>query len=519
MEFKAFSFEQNNHMYAEVKSAVADAIDNTTIYFESYSDSKALFNDIGNALETADVLLIGVEPKAFLKFKPVIIKAFNFTPAYSDKILKLVSENVSDENVQKAHALIPKEAEELVAESGLYSGFFVKEDNQYIVIFPLSENEAPKMLMVPQLPFFKQYENKSDILQEIVSKDEASPKASTIVNKLINNNFKIALPSTPSAKILKTDIKACENYSDYVFFTPFVNDTGVTDPKQYAAQLAKGAKELRSTELGGAISNIFREKKGDKVISYYTFVSIATEDKVVVKKLFANSDESIDNLLTEATAELYAMIDKYVDEIAFKLNASPEEKSKYESDAITAEVVSDVRPEASISKAGVIVAIIAIILAIVACVILALKFGDYFVKPTDVPSNESIQQAGQTQQNDIPPATLPQIPANTVAEITQPESTTNPFDVTTTEPTTQPFTMPNFITPNQNNGNGGNNNQQGNNQQNNNQQNNQQQNNQQQNNQQQNNQQQNNQQQNNQQQNNQSTAPNTNDIESVTPDW
>ena len=34
-------------------------------------------------------------------------------------------------------------------------------------------------------------------------------------------------------------------------------------------------------------------KKGDKIISYYAFISVATADKVVVKKLFAEPDENI----------------------------------------------------------------------------------------------------------------------------------------------------------------------------------------------------------------------------------
>ncbi|MBR0536425.1 MAG: hypothetical protein IIX14_08620 [Clostridia bacterium] len=460
MEFKAFSFEQNSHSLAQVKRAVADMIDNTTVYFESYSDSKALFGEIGAALEYADVVLIGIEPKAYLKFKPVLIKAFDFTPAYSDKIMDSLEGSVSDETVRKAHALIPDESEELMTKDGLYSGFFVNEENQYIVVFPLLESAVPEILMVPQLPFFKQAENKKELFSEIADKNGASPKAETIVEKLLKNDFRIAIPSTPASKLLKADMKACENYSDFVFFTPFVNDTGITDPKQYAAQLAKGAMELRSTELGATISNIFREKKGDKIISYYAFVSVATADKVVVKKLFAEADENIDNLLVEATAELYAMIDKYIDEVAFKAAASAEDSDKYEDSVIEAEVVSDVRPEASVSKAGIIIAIIAVIMAVVACVVLAFKFGDYFVKPSDPAANESYQQGETVQQT--APQTLPVIPAitepdQTVAELTGPqESDTSIFGVTTTLPI--PDTTYQIIyTPNPNNNNNNNN--------------------------------------------------------------
>ncbi len=442
MEFKAFSFEQNTYSFATVKQKVADAVDNTTVYFESFSDSKALFGEIGTALEYADVLLIGIEPKAYLKFKPVLIKAFDFTPAYSDKIMDALEGSVTDETVKKAHALIPNEAEELMTENGLYSGFFVKEENQYIVVFPLLETAVPKILQTAKLPFFKQEESRAEVLQEIVDGEKASPKASTIIQKLLRNDLRIAIPSTPATKLLKSDVKACEGYADFVFFTPFVNDTGITDPKQYAAQLARGAMELRNTELGATISNIFREKKGDKIISYYAFISVATADKVVVKKLFAEPDENIENLIAEATAELYAMIDKYIDELAFKAAASLEDSEKYEDAVIEAEVVSDVRPEATISKTGMIVAIIAVIMAIVACVVLAMKLGDYFVTPSDAPANEVLQQNGDTQSTPdttlpvIPANTVPQntVPQNTVAELTELQSETSIFGVTTTLP-------------------------------------------------------------------------------------
>ena len=153
------------------------------------------------------------------------------------------------------------------------------------------------------------------------------------------------------------------------------------------------------------------------------------------------------------------MIDKYIDELAFKLNASVEDSEKYEDSVIEAEVVSDVRPEASISKTGIIVAAIAVVLAVVACVVLAFKFGGYFVTPSDTPANESLQQ-GDSAQTTVP-TTLPVIPANTipqntVAEVTELQSVTSLFDVTTTLPipdtTYQIIYTPNpNPNPNQNN--------------------------------------------------------------------
>ena len=182
--------------------------------------------------------------------------------------------------------------------------------------------------------------------------------------------------------------------------------------------------DLRNADLGATVSNIFREKKGDTVINYYSFISVATEDKIVVKKLFANAGEDIDNLIIEATNELYSMIDKYADEVLFKKSATEEEKIKYEQALIEAEFEAEQRPTASIGKKGTIAAIIALAIAIIVCVILGFKFGGYFVTPSDEPEKESVQ-AGNTVTNTAPSTTLGSIP-----EWTEKETTTKKSEIT-----------------------------------------------------------------------------------------
>lgn len=405
MNIKAYSFEQNSHAFADVKRSIAERLTEPGIYFESFSDAKALFTDVSESIDDADLLLLAVESKAFLKFKPILIKAFNFTPAYSEKISKLMGDKVSDEKLSKAHTLVPDESTELLSEDGLYSGFYINDNGQYIVVFPLVENAYEKLLAQANFDFFVPEEDKTTVFDAIIDADTTSTKANSIIEKLAKYDFKLAIPTTPAAKILKADIKECIGFEEYIFFTPFVNDAGIDDPKQYAAQLAKSAMELRSAELGATISNIFREKKGDKIISYYAFVSVATADKVVVKKLFADPDETIDNLVIEATSELYSMIDKYIEEIAFKLNASADDVAKYEQSLIEAEVVSDIRPEATVSKKGAIAAIIALIVAVVLCVLLALRYSG--LSPVDAPDNENLQVGDATPTIEIAQTTKP----------------------------------------------------------------------------------------------------------------
>lgn len=424
MKIKAFSFEQNGYELATIKQDIVSKLNESGVYFDNFTDTNELFKAISIALDDTQAILIGVEKDLYLKFKPILIKAFNFTPAYSEKIETAIGSAILDEILIKAHTLVPNECIELLSSNGLYSSFYVKSADQYIVVFPLMEEIATQTLLNSGLPFFKEPERKFKIYEDIVSEEKASPKAEGIVAKLVKNDLKLAIPSTPAAKTLKEDIRSCPNYENNVYFTPYVNDSGVEDPKEYAAQLAKGSMDLRNADLGATVSNIFREKKGDTVTNYYSFISVATEDKIIVKKLFANAGEDVDNLITEATNELYTLIDKYADEVIFKRTATEEEKAKYEQALIEAEFEAEQRPTASIGKKGTIAAIITLAIAVIVCVILGFKFGGYFVTPSDDPEKESVQ-AGNTVANTTPSTTLGRIP-----ELTEKETTTKKSEIT-----------------------------------------------------------------------------------------
>lgn len=457
MKIKAFSFEQNSYALAPVKQSVTENITESGMFFESFSDANVLFNEISAALSSSDAILLGVESELFLKFKPILIKAFSFTPAYSEKIDKKIGSKITDAKLRKAHTLVPDECSELLSDDGLFSGFYVKSQEQYIVVFPLLEDALPHMLTESDLPFFKSHAKSVSVPDNVEIDPESLSQAEAIVAKLIKNDIKLAIPSTPAAKLLKEEIKNCPNNENIVLFTPFVNDEGISDPKEYAAQLAKGAMDLRSTELGATISNIFREKKGETVTNYYSFIAVATADKIVVKKLFADTGENVDNLIAEATTELYTMMDKYLDEVIFKKTATDEEKAKYEQALIEAEYQADARPSASIGKKGTIAAIIILAIAVIVCVILGFKFGGYFVKPSDAPEAQSLQSGGTTA------GTVPAIPENTEPDYTEynsePGSTTDIFDI---DPTENLIPVPNTdrpvinYTPNNNQGSGNN---------------------------------------------------------------
>ena len=362
--------------------------------------------------------------------------------------------------------LIPNESSELLTPDGLYSGFYVISEGKHIVVLPLKKELSVNLLKNTDFPFIKR-KTISVVSVDEEPTDDILVKAEAVIQKLVEYDLTVAIPTTPAAATLQDRLNTIDG-GDRIIFTPFVNDKGVTEPKEYSAELARGAKELRNAEIGATISTIFREKKGDITLSYYAFIGVAIEDKVVVRKLIATADESVPNLVKEATIELYNLIDKYIDEYVFKADAPEEEIEKYETAQIESEVAAEMRPTASLSRNGMIAAIAILVLAVVACIAVGFKFSDYLVSTDDDPEAEVLQQQVDTTPStsqgggELPPkVTLTdEVPStkkednknesttkNQITEfVSRPESTTSIFDVeenqipNTTRPQQKPTT-------------------------------------------------------------------------------
>ncbi len=437
LKIKAFSFERDSFTLSDVKKSVIDTLDGAGLYFESFSNANSFFEAVSSSMDDNDAVILGIEGSLYLKFKPILIKAFNFTPAYSSRIQSRIPGSISDEKTRKAHMLIPNESSELLTPDGLYSGFYVISEGKHIVVLPLKKDISVNLLKNTDFPFIKK-QTISVVSVDEEPTDDILVKAEAVVNKLVEYDLTVAIPTTPAAATLQDRLNTIDG-GDRVIFTPFVSDKGITEPKEYSAELARGAKELRNAEIGATISTIFREKKGDITLSYYAFIGVAIEDKVVVRKLIATADESVPNLVKEATIELYNLIDKYIDEYVFKADAPEEEIEKYETAQIESEVAAEMRPTASLSKNDMIAAIAILVLAVVACIAVGFKFSDYLVSTDDEPETEVLQQQVDTTATTVGGGELP--PKVTITE--QKPSTTKKQDKEST--TKKPNQITEFV--------------------------------------------------------------------------
>ena len=89
-------------------------------------------------------------------------------------------------------------------------------------------------------------------------------------------------------------------------------------------------------------------------------------------------------------------------QIKFTDNPSEEEIEKYETAQIQAEVATEMRPTASLSRNGMIAAISILVLAVIACIAVGFKFSDYLVSTDDEPETEALQQVVQTTESTAP---------------------------------------------------------------------------------------------------------------------
>ena len=100
MKIKAFSFERDSFTLSEVKKSVIETLDGAGLYFESFSNANSFFEAVSSSMDDNDAVILGIESSLYLKFKPILIKAFNFTPAYSSRIQSRIPGSISDEKTR-----------------------------------------------------------------------------------------------------------------------------------------------------------------------------------------------------------------------------------------------------------------------------------------------------------------------------------------------------------------------------------------------------------------------------------
>lgn len=313
-----------------------------------FGDAASFADAVGKCACEGGIIVAAAPLSSFLGAKLRLLKLFSSKITRNSAILSAMGDN-APENPKETdlQSAIPEKSKVFVSGDGLYSAF-AKEFGEGIVVFmPLDKSRSDEVFAL----------GLGAILQRAFPNAEKPKKAGLSqvkesVKKVIASGKTVAVAPCGSAKALLSVITAVPDSDD-----AFVPDS--TERKQpkgesiedHIAQSARLSKKTAETDLGISISDIITDENGEE----YVMVCVADSERAKAARVFAVVGEEKKHLIAAAVIKLCEMLEE-LSGTAGLVNPNPTEPQK-------------------VPKKHIIIAIAAVAVAIIACLIAALILG------------------------------------------------------------------------------------------------------------------------------------------------
>ncbi len=347
---------------------------------KDFGDVSVFAAGAADLADSSDFVVAAAPLNTFLNAKLRLLKALSVRIVKSKTVESLFGEN-APQNIKERdlHAAIPHKATVFPSQDGLFSAFAVKDDNCTVVLLPLEENRMDYLFKTGLESIFA--ENSAPQAAPIPAAAPAAPKTKMQelrdrICSVASSGKTVAISPCGSAKMLVSAISAVPEASNtFVSDFSLYEGTDGESTADYIAQSAKVSKENSGADLGVAISDIYNDNSGD---GDFVIVCVADSDRAKAAKVYAKPGESKKLLIVAAIIKLCRMLDEL--SAAGLVNPNPPKARK---------------KWGKTSKTPLVIAIIGIAIAIIACIITAfvLSGRENDVSPTYAEGNEYTQEA------------------------------------------------------------------------------------------------------------------------------
>lgn len=335
-----------------------------------YGDAASFAEAVGKCACEGGIVVAAAPLSVFLNAKLRLLKIFSSKIVRSSAIVAAMGGNAPENDKEKdLHSAVPEKAKALASSDGLYSAFMKELGEGLVVFMPLDESRAEEVFAL----------GLGGILSKAFPAD-AKPRKQGMaqvkesIEKVIGSGKTVAISPCGSAKALLAVINAVPDSEKA--FVPSDEQRDLADgesEENYIAQSAKLSKETSNTDLGAAISDISVNEKGEEYIT----VCIANSERAKAARVYAIPGEGRKNILAAAVIQLCSMLEEFSG-AAGLVNPDKPKKPK-------------------ISRTPLIIAIAAIAVAIIACLVSVFVIGGKDDDTTLTNADAGLQ--GVTQQS------------------------------------------------------------------------------------------------------------------------
>lgn len=354
--------------------------------FTQYNNEKLFLTELSNSVKQDDVIVLATEPELFAPFKSFVAKAFQLRKKPNRQIIKLMRasfpEIKPDTTEFKNQILIPSGSTPLLSNDGLYSGFAIKSNNQIVLVLPLDIERLGTILDIGVVQYLlktlpeieeknqkQEQENKEQLEEENKQPYDENLIKSTVQN-LVDEQLSFAIAQTTTLDFIYALSNDVVNLSKVVDFSNYYVEKGQMPPREYAVNLARGAKKGSSSPIGACLSQVFTTSKEGGQTEMFVYVCIADEHQANAVKMFAKAGETPPQLIFSAINELFKMVQSWAK--TGELFPPPPTKSAEE-----IKEVQEIKKDKEKKKTKITIATI-LSLSVIISIIIAVFFSDIF---------------------------------------------------------------------------------------------------------------------------------------------
>ena len=357
--------------------------------FKQYNSEKLFLTELSKAVTQDDVIVLSAEAELFAPFKSFVAKAFQLKKRQNRQISKLIKSSCpeikTDIEMLEAQSTIPVGAVPLLSHDGLHSGFAIKSNNQIVIVLPLDTERLGTILHTDLEQYLsqtlsniaeisQQEEEKQEPKQEPKQEEKKQPYDEELikdtVQKLAEKQLSFSLAETKTLDFFASILSSISDFTQVVLISDYSAEKGQMPPREYAINLARGAKERLDTPLGASLTKVFITDKEDGTKEMFLYVCIADDQQANAIKMFAKQGETPPQLIFSAIDELFKMVSLWIS--TDSVLPSPLDPKKEEIQKAEEKVEVKNR-----NKLKIMVAIM-LALSIVASVVVASMFDDIY---------------------------------------------------------------------------------------------------------------------------------------------
>lgn len=309
---------QNQQAYEKIEQ-FANKYYKSEEKFNQCKSQKAFITQLSKSVEEDDVIILTTETSLYGPFKSFLSKAFNLTKKRNKKIITVLKstypELKGDLKEFKSQSAIPLGSVPLLSQDGKYSGFVIKSNKKVVLVLPLDANRLDYILDVEFVEYLEQ--QFPNIIEGSKNINDTPAYDFNMIKETVElmekNGLFFSVASTKTVDFINEISKNGVDLSKVAVQSNYTEIKSEKLPREYAINLAKGAKDKLKAPLGVAITNVFTSNSKSNKQEMFLYICVADENEANALKIFAKKDETLPHFVMSAINEMFLMVFSWAD--------------------------------------------------------------------------------------------------------------------------------------------------------------------------------------------------------------